>query len=225
MRRDANEPVSKTLRRLEISTKKKLRSKCLELQGSRPTETYATNIASKVAECTSKLIVKKNVTIGWDDVDEMEVSHLTSFEVWRKLLVKDGSYPRQRGSVGIALLNPDSDCLSQAPIFLDVVSCQRRNGIAEKSIWFRRVWFAARFKHGAEDGPLMNYRNGPRISIIKNVTVVLMYRDMMGNYYDFVEFYANAHVSLIMLTDWLIIYSKSFTKLKCIVATKSCIIW
>jgi len=123
MRRDANEPVSKTLRRLEISTKKKLRSKCLELQGSRPTETYATNIASKVAECTSKLIVKKNVTIGWDDVDEMEVSHLTSFEVWRKLLVKDGTYPRQRGSVGIALLNPDSDCLSQAPIFLDVVSC------------------------------------------------------------------------------------------------------
>eukprot|EP00562_Extubocellulus_spinifer_P005953 CAMPEP_0178531410 /NCGR_PEP_ID=MMETSP0696-20121128/33411_1 /TAXON_ID=265572 /ORGANISM="Extubocellulus spinifer, Strain CCMP396" /LENGTH=954 /DNA_ID=CAMNT_0020163309 /DNA_START=339 /DNA_END=3203 /DNA_ORIENTATION=- len=127
MRREAEEAAPRTLRRLELSTEKKMQTITHKRgRGKSQNKARKDNIAGKNVTSSSSIVVKASAIDDWNDEtqEEMSLSGLTNAELWRKILYDYDVSPDERGRVGISVLNPDAEeGSSDSRIHLDVVSC------------------------------------------------------------------------------------------------------
>lgn len=129
MKRDADETAHRTLRRLELSTEKKMQSVTRKSgRGKKKNKARKENIARIKCDVTSSssIVVKTDPDDEWNNktLQEMSLSGLTNGELWRKIVFQYDVHPEQRGRVGVSVLNPDAEEDSpDSRIHLDVISC------------------------------------------------------------------------------------------------------
>ena len=128
MKRDADESALRTLRRLELSTEKKMQTVTHRCgRGKRQNKKRTENIATQNVTASSSMVVKANAKDEWDNGDklqEIDLSGLTNAELWRKVAYEYELHPDQRNRVGVSVLNPDvEDDSLDSYIHLDVVCC------------------------------------------------------------------------------------------------------
>ena len=128
MKRDAEESALRTLRRLELSTEKKMQTVTHRVgQGKRQTKKRNENLAVQNVTASSSMVVKPSSNDAWengDELQEVDLSGLTNAELWRKVAYEYELQPNQRDRVGVSVLNPDAEEDSpDSRIHLDVVCC------------------------------------------------------------------------------------------------------
>ena len=128
MKREADESALRTLRRLELSTEKKMQTVTHRTgRGKRQNKKRTENLATQNVTSSSSLVVKANPDDEWDNGDilqELDLSGLTNAELWRKVAYEYELHPDQRNRVGVSVLNPDVEEDSpDSYIHLDVVCC------------------------------------------------------------------------------------------------------
>ena len=128
MKREADESALRTLRRLELSTEKKMQTVTHRNgRGKRQNKKRTENLATQNVTSSSSLVVKANPDDEWDNGDmlqELDLSGLTNAELWRKVAYEYELHPDQRNRVGVSVLNPDVEEDSpDSYIHLDVVCC------------------------------------------------------------------------------------------------------
>lgn len=127
MKRDADESALRTLRRLELSTEKKMQTVTHKSgRGKRQNKKWTENIATQNVTASSSMVVKANPKDEWDNdkLQEVDLSGLTNAELWRKVAYEYELDPDQRNRVGVSVLNPDVEEDSpDSYIHLDVVCC------------------------------------------------------------------------------------------------------
>ena len=128
MKRDAEESALRTLRRLELSTEKKMQTVTHRVgRGKRQTRKRNENLAVQNVTASSSIVVKPSPNDAWENGDklqEVDLSGLTNAELWRKVAYEYELQPNERGRVGVSVLNPDAE--EDSPdrrIHLDVVCC------------------------------------------------------------------------------------------------------
>ena len=128
MKREADESALRTLRRLELSTEKKMQTVTHRNgRGKRQNKKRTENLATQNVTSSSSLVVKANPDDEWDNGDmlqKLDLSGLTNAELWRKVAYEYELRPDQRNRVGVSVLNPDVEEDSpDSYIHLDVVCC------------------------------------------------------------------------------------------------------
>lgn len=128
MKREADESALRTLRRLELSTEKKMQTVTHKSgRGKRQNKKRTENIATQNVTASSSMVVKANPKDEWDNggkLQEVDLSGLTNAELWRKVCYEYELHPDQRNRVGVSVLNPDAEEDSpDSYIHLDVVCC------------------------------------------------------------------------------------------------------
>ena len=128
MKRDADESALRTLRRLELSTEKKMQTVTHKSgRGKRQNKKRTENIATQNVTASSSMVVKAHAKDEWDNgakLKEIDLSGLTNAELWRKVACEYELHPDQRNRVGVSVLNPDVEEDSpDSYIHLDVVCC------------------------------------------------------------------------------------------------------
>ena len=128
MKRDADESALRTLRRLELSTEKKMQTVTHKSgRGKRQNKKRTDNIATQNVTASSSMVVKAHAKDEWDNgakLKEIDLSGLTNAELWRKVACEYELHPDQRNRVGVSVLNPDVEEDSpDSYIHLDVVCC------------------------------------------------------------------------------------------------------
>jgi len=126
MKRDAEESALRTLRRLELSTGKKMQT-VTHRSGRGKKQNRNENLATQNVTASSSMVIKANPCDAWgtgEKFEEVDLSDLTNAELWRKVAYEYERHSDQRGRVGVSVLNLDAEEDSpDSRILLDVVCC------------------------------------------------------------------------------------------------------